>query len=195
MQIGIKADALKNVLGDQDFEEGKEVCINISEALTGASWDFNAATQELSLVVPQVFVERRPNGYVDPSLWEDGITAGMLSYDLNAWHSDSTDGARDTAYAGLKYGLNMGPWRLRSRGTLNWSQDDGSDYSSQDIYLQRDITPLRAQLLLGDSFTRGDTFNSFSLRGVRMYNDDRMLPGGSPPTPRPSVASQKVTPK
>ncbi|WJW95435.1 outer membrane usher protein [Enterobacter pseudoroggenkampii] len=178
MQIGIKADALKNVLGELDFEEGKEVCINISEALTGASWDFNAATQELSLVVPQVFVERRPNGYVDPSLWEDGITAGMLSYDLNAWHSDSTDGARDTAYAGLKYGLNMGPWRLRSRGTLNWSQDDGSDYSSQDIYLQRDITPLRAQLLLGDSFTRGDTFNSFSLRGARMYNDDRMLPGG-----------------
>ncbi|WP_163491329.1 fimbria/pilus outer membrane usher protein, partial [Escherichia coli] len=31
----------------------------------------------------------------------------------------------------------------------------------------------------GDSYTRGDGFDSFSLRGVRFYNDDRMLPGGA----------------
>lgn len=178
MQLGIKPDALKDAESIDVVEENQESCINLASALKGASWDYDAGTQELSLSVPQVYVERHPNGYVDPSLWEDGITAGMLSYDLNAWHSDSTDGARDTAYAGLKYGLNMGPWRLRSRGTLNWDQEEGSSYSSQDVYLQRDITPLRAQFLIGDSFTRGDTFNSISLRGVRMYNDDRMLPGG-----------------
>lgn len=61
---------------------------------------------------------------------------------------------------------------------LDWDQDDGTDYSSQEVYLQRDITALRAQMLVGDSYTRGETFNSFSLRGLRMYNDDRMLPGG-----------------
>jgi P pilus assembly protein, porin PapC len=72
-----------------------------------AAWDFNAGNQELSLVIPQIFIERRPYGYVDPSLWENGINAGMLSYDLNAWHTDGTDGSQDTAYAGLKYGLNM----------------------------------------------------------------------------------------
>lgn len=178
MQLGIKADALKKAREEHKQEAEEEICIDINRSFTGASWDFDASTQVLSLTVPQIFVERHPYGYVDPSLWEDGITAGILSYDLNAWHSDSNDGARDTAYAGLKYGLNMGPWRLRSRGTLNWDQEEGSDYSSQDIYLQRDITPLRAQLLLGDSFTRGDTFNSFNLRGIRLYNDDRMLPGG-----------------
>lgn len=176
LQIGIKAEAIKDAISQE--EDGQEICVSLNDQLTGSSWDFDASTQELSLSVPQIYVERHPGGYVDPSLWEDGITAGILSYDLNAWHSDSAYGAEDTAYAGLKYGLNMGPWRLRSRGTLNWSEDEGTDYSSQEAYLQRDVTALRAQLLLGDSYTRGDTFNAINLRGVRMYNDDRMLPGG-----------------
>lgn len=34
-------------------------------------------------------------------------------------------------------------------------------------------------MVLGDSYTRGDAFDSFSLRGARLYNDDRMLPMGS----------------
>ncbi|MDR9889406.1 outer membrane usher protein [Pseudenterobacter timonensis] len=179
MQMGVKADALQKAIANKKPEaSGETVCIDINQAFPGASWDYNAGSQELSLNMPQIYIERHPGGYVDPSLWEDGITAGMLSYDLNAWHSDSADGGRDSAYAGLKYGINMGPWRLRSRGTLNWDNSEGTDYTSQDIYLQRDITPLRAQLLLGDSYTRGDTFNSINLRGVRMYNDDRMLPGG-----------------
>lgn len=176
MQIGIKEAPIKEAISKA--ADDQEICVSLSDHLPGASWEYDAGTQELNLSVPQIYVERYPGGYVDPSLWEDGITAGILSYDLNAWHSDSAYGATDTAYAGLKYGLNMGPWRLRSRGTLNWSEDDGTDYSSQEAYLQRDITALRGQLLLGDSYTRGDTFNAINLRGVRMYNDDRMLPGG-----------------
>ncbi|NYY75293.1 hypothetical protein DMI60_17475 [Escherichia coli] len=27
--------------------------------------------------------------YVDPSLWENGINAAMLSYNLNGYHSES----------------------------------------------------------------------------------------------------------
>lgn len=102
----------------------------------------------------------------------------MLSWDLNGWHADMPDSSTDTAYAGLRYGANLGPWRLRARGNLNWDQDSGTHYASQDIYLQRDITPLKAQFIAGDSYTRGDAFDSISLRGARLYNDDRMLPNG-----------------
>lgn len=48
-----------------------------------------------------------------------------------------------------------------------------------DIYLQRDITALTGQFVIGDSYTRGEAFDSLSLRGARIYNDDRMLPTGS----------------
>lgn len=173
-QSGIDTSVLKN-----DVQDDETACVNIKENYPGASANFDSGKQEIDLNFPQFYVLKQPAGYVDPSLWEDGVPAGLLSYDLNAWHSETSGTSSDTAYAGLRYGLNMGPWRLRSRGSLNWESDNGSHYSSQDIYLQRDITPLNAQLVLGDSFTRGDAFDSVNLRGARMYNDDRMLPQGA----------------
>ena len=154
-------------------------CIDIKKYYPGASANYDTGKQALDLNFPQIYILKRPAGYVDPSLWEDGVPAALVSYDMNAWHSEGNGSTSDTAYMGLRYGLNMGPWRLRSRGNLNWDKDNGSKYTSQDIYLQRDITPLSAQMVLGDSYTRGDAFDSFSLRGARMYNDDRMLPIGT----------------
>ena len=173
-QSGIDTSVLKS-----DEQDDETACVNIKENYPGASANFDSGKQEIDLNFPQIYVLKQPAGYVDPSLWEDGVPAGLLSYDLNAWHSETSGTSSDTAYAGLRYGLNMGPWRLRSRGSLNWESGNGSHYSSQDIYLQRDITPLNAQLVLGDSFTRGDAFDSVNLRGARMYNDDRMLPQGA----------------
>ena len=164
---------------DDDVKNDENACVDIKKFYPGASANFDSNRLEMDLNFPQIYVLKLPAGYVDPSLWDDGVAAGLLSYDLNAWHSESDGSDSNTAYAGLRYGLNMGPWRLRSRGSLNWDQDNGSHYSSQDIYLQRDITPLNAHLVFGDSFTRGDTFDSVNLRGARMYNDDRMLPQGS----------------
>lgn len=158
--------------------EGENACVNMAERYPGSSIEFNTSTQELALSIPQIYMLKRPAGYIDASLWDDGIPVGLLSYDLNAWHSQNPDASQDTAYAGLRYGFNYGPWRFRSRSNLNWDRSVGTRYANQDIYLQRDITALKAQMLIGDSYTRGDAFDSVSLRGVRMYNDDRMLPNG-----------------
>nr|WP_318383306.1 outer membrane usher protein [uncultured Enterobacter sp.] len=168
LQLGIKTEGQDDPLA----------CIDLQQTFSGSSWEYDTSTQELTISMPQIYVQHRPNGYVDASLWDEGITAGLLSWDLNAWHSDGSTSNSDSAYAGLKYGFNFGPWRLRSRGTLDWDPEKGSEYSSQDVYLQRDITPLGAQMLIGNSYTRGDTFNAINLLGVRLYNDDRMLPGG-----------------
>lgn len=164
--------------GDLDVDDNT-TCIDIKTSFPQASVHYDSGKQVLDLNFPQIYVLKRPAGYVDPSLWENGIPAALLSYDMNAWHSESNGSTSESAYMGLRYGLNMGPWRLRSRGNLNWDQDNGTKYSSQDIYLQRDITPLSAQFVVGDSYTRGEAFNSLSLRGARMYSDDRMLPMGS----------------
>ena len=159
-------------------EDSADTCVSMPDAYPGSRVAYDPSTQELDLSIPQAFVIQRPAGFVDPSLWEDGIPVAMLSWDLNGWHADMPDSSTDTAYAGLRYGANLGPWRLRARGNLNWDQDSGTHYASQDIYLQRDITPLKAQFIAGDSYTRGDAFDSISLRGARLYNDDRMLPNG-----------------
>ena len=163
-----------------DFEaDDNTSCLDIKKYYPGATATYDSGKQAMDLNFPQIYILKRPAGYVDPSLWEDGVPAAIVSYDMNAWHSEGNGTTSDTAYMGLRYGLNMGPWRLRSRGSLNWNKETGSEYNNQDVYLQRDITALKAQMVIGDSYTRGDAFDSFSLRGTRMYNDDRMLPMGS----------------
>jgi len=172
-QAGIDTSALT------EESEDDATCIDIKKTFPGATVSYDSGKQAMDLNFPQIYVLKRPAGYVDPSLWEDGIPAALLSYDMNAWHSESNGSTSESAYMGLRYGLNMGPWRLRSRGNLNWDKDNDTKYSSQDIYLQRDVTPLSAQFVIGDSYTRGEAFDSLSLRGTRMYSDDRMLPMGS----------------
>ncbi|MDF3696608.1 FimD/PapC N-terminal domain-containing protein, partial [Enterobacter hormaechei] len=100
-------------LGD-DVEKDEAACVDIKKYYPGASEHFDSGKQEMDLNFPQIYVLKLPAGYVDPSLWDDGVTAGLLSYDLNTWHSESNGTNSDTAYAGLRYGLNMGAWRLRS---------------------------------------------------------------------------------
>lgn len=52
----------------------------------------------------------------------------------------------------------------------------GSDYDFQNRYLQRDQASLRSQLIVGESYTTGETFDAVSIRGIRLYSDSRMLP-------------------
>ena len=114
--------------------------------------------------------------YVDPSLWENGINAAMLSYNLNGYHSETPGRRNDSIYAAFNGGMNLGAWRLRASGNYNWMTDSGSNYDFKNRYIQRDIASLRSQLILGESYTTGETFDSVSIRGIRLYSDSRMLP-------------------
>ncbi len=50
------------------------------------------------------------------------------------------------------------------------------DYHSVSNYIQRDIMALRSQIMIGDTRTASDVFDSTQVRGVRLYTDDDMLP-------------------
>lgn len=173
IQLGIMY-SIKSLNG---IKNNGSVCYNLLKIIPGIKVNFNHEKQELNLSVPQIYIEKRPDGYIDPSLWDDGVTAGILSYDVNAYHSDSSDDSSDSLYSGLRYGLNFGEWRFRSRGALNWESGDKAKYDSQEAWLQRDIASLKSQLVIGQSSTRGDTFDSLSVKGIHLYNDDRMLTG------------------
>lgn len=81
-----------------------------------------------------------------------------------------------TAFMLRNGGMNLGAWRLRASGNYNWMTDSGSNYDFKNRYIQRDIASLRSQLILGESYTTGETFDSVSIRGIRLYSDSRMLP-------------------
>ncbi|EAP9194828.1 TPA: outer membrane usher protein [Salmonella enterica subsp. enterica serovar Panama] len=172
-QLGIKYS-----LKSQDkMKKAGEDYYNLLKVTPGIKVRFDQETQELNISIPQLYIENRPDGYIDPSLWDEGITAGTFSYDVNAYHSDNADDSSDSVYSGLHYGLNFGEWRFRSRGALNWESGNKATYDSQEAWLQRDIASLKSQLVIGQSSTRGDTFDSVAVKGIHLYNDDRMLTG------------------
>ncbi|EFH3407676.1 outer membrane usher protein [Escherichia coli] len=164
----------KAILLKRDDDLGD--CLNLAEMISQSSIRYDVNDQRLDIDVPQAWIMKNYQNYVDPSLRENGINAAMLSYNLNGYHSESPGRTNDSIYAAFNGGINLGAWRLRASGNYNWMTNVHSDYDFQNRYLQRDLASLRSQLVIGESYTTGETFDSVSIRGIRLYSDSRMLP-------------------
>ena len=156
-------------------------CVDITRVIPGASLGFDLGDLRLDASVPQAFLGRVARGYVDPQYWDEGVTAGLLNYNLNSYRTSAGGLHQTSTYLGLDAGINLGAWRVRHDSTLDWQSGTagaGSSHHWQNIatYAQRDLTALRAQLTVGDSWTSGEIFDSFGLRGVQIATDDRMQP-------------------
>lgn len=81
------------------------------------------------------------------------------------------------AYLGLNVGLNVYGWRIRGQETATWDQFSGkTQFNSVSTTASHDITPWKAQITVGDSYTQGVIFDNTPFRGVTLYSDDRMQP-------------------
>ena len=173
-QLHVRQPDNSVVLVKRNDEDGD--CIDMAKSFEQAHVSFDGGEQRLDVTVPQAFVLKGYDGYVDPSLWESGINAGMLSYSLNAYHSEYASDSNDSVYASFNSGINLGAWHLRARGNYSWNKNGESNFDFQNRYLQRDLPTLRSQLIVGESYTTGETFDSVNVRGARLYSDSRMLP-------------------
>lgn len=143
--------------------------------------DFQAvpAVSELTLniSIPQAYVSRHARGYVAPDKWEQGINAGFLNYNLNAYRSEYRHfDAQNNFFGNFNAGLNLGAWRLRYNASYSHDSFAGSHYQNVSTYVQRDIAPWRSQLTVGQSYTQNTLFNSVPYTGIQINSDDRMLP-------------------
>ena len=155
-------------------------CVPLLEMIEDMTIRFDVAQQRLYLTIPQAFMGNRARGSIPPELWDDGINALLLNYNFtgNTVHND-IGGSSNYAYLNLQSGLNLGAWRLRDNTT--WSYSSGSannenQWQHINTWLERDVTPLRSRLTLGDSYTNGDIFDGINFRGVQLASDDNMLP-------------------
>lgn len=164
----------KAILKKGDEESGN--CLNLPALIEHSSVDFDMGEQRLDIIVPQASVNKGYEGYVEPSLWESGIPAALLSYNINGYHNTNNGIDNDSMYAAFNTGVNLGAWRFRANGNYNWTDDGGSNFDFQNRYVQRDLPTLRSQLMIGEAYTTGETFDSVSIRGARLYSDSRMLP-------------------
>lgn len=152
-----------------------KACLRITDIASDLSADYDVATQRVTIHAPQVWLLRHARGYVSQELWDDGITAATLQYDYNAWHAESSGSNNlSTQYLSLLSGVNLGAWRLRHRGSANWSNDRSWHYDTASTYVERGIAPLRSRVVAGESTTDGQVFDSVGFRGVMLTSDDRM---------------------
>lgn len=150
-------------------------CAPLAQRIPGATVAFDDADQVLRIGLPQAFLASRARGYVAPALWDAGETAAMLNYNANRYDVRAA-GRRSTAtYVGLNAGVNLGGWRLRQNGGLDVA-DGRSTWRNTLVHAQHDLTDLRAQLTLGETYTPGDILDSVRIRGIGIASDPRMLP-------------------
>ncbi|CDZ86487.1 putative outer membrane usher protein [Citrobacter koseri] len=171
--LGIDIDKIDPML--RQSLKNNESCVRIGDISSDLTAYYDVTTQRINVQAPQIWLLRQVRGYVNPELWDNGIPAATLQYDYNAWHAEmSGTDSMSSQYLSLMGGLNWDAWRLRYRGVFNWNNDQGWHYDSTSTYLERGIIPLRSKLVMGDSTTDGQVFDSVGFRGVMLTSDDRM---------------------
>lgn len=155
-------------------------CVDFAAVVPDGRIDVDLSELTARVSIPQLYAGRQVRGYVDPSQWDGGVTAGFLNYDTNLYRTDSNGSNSTQKYVGINSGVNLADWRLRYNGTYNHSKTDGSPaqsgYQSLSTYAQRDVTSLKSQFTAGQYYTPSDLFDSVPFTGVQLASDDRMLP-------------------
>ncbi|WP_241675667.1 fimbria/pilus outer membrane usher protein [Klebsiella indica] len=157
----------------------EEQCVNPAEYVPGAFSQFDFSRLRLDLSVPQRATRNRARGDIDPEQWDEGINAALLSYRFSG--TDRSGSRRDNRsyFLSLGSGLNLGAWRLRDDRNWNYyDSNDGNRHRWQRIrtYAERTVAPLRSTLVLGESTTGSEVFDSLGFTGVQLSSNDNMYP-------------------
>ncbi|EPH2696219.1 fimbria/pilus outer membrane usher protein [Klebsiella aerogenes] len=151
-------------------------CARLS-AIPGLDYSVELAQQRINFSVPQAALLARPRDYVPENQWQQGINAGVLNYSISGQRSIPRQGgaATESQFVSLQPGINWGAWRIRNYSTFNHS-DDGSRWESVYSYLARDIHRLKSQLVMGNTYTASDIYDSLNFTGLQLSSDKEMLP-------------------
>lgn len=164
----------------QAAQEGEtKSCFSLGELIPQAETRFDFEKMQLHISIPQVSLQQRPRGWIAPELWDEGITAGLLSYNFSGGDNKSRHGDSRNHYLRLNSGFNLGAWRIRD--DRSWSEYSSKharyrSWKHGNTYMERGITPWRSRLTLGDATTDGEVFDAVGFRGVRIMTEDSMYP-------------------
>lgn len=151
-----------------------EACYDLSALIDKATQRYDVSRLRLMVSVPQVAMQRGMRGYVDPALWDDGVSAAFINYQLSS-NRNSTDTATTLSNnLGLRNGINLGAWRLRNESNFSSSTDQPNKFKSNRSYVQHDVTALKGQFSAGDIFSDADLFDSVRYRGLKLASDEGM---------------------
>ena len=157
----------------------KQGCVDFTPQ-ADIKFRFEQSTQTLHVTVPQAMMQFRPNDWMPPSTWDNGVAGVLLDYNLFASHYQPQEGSStDNANAYGTAGANLGAWRLRSDYQYNQTHaEGGSTYNGRfsRVYMFRPLPTLGAKLTLGETDFQSAIFDAFTYTGASLISDERMLP-------------------
>lgn len=173
-ELGVKVEAFPafKTLDEKD-------CAGALSALPDAFTRYDQSKNILNVSIPQAALNNYARGSIPQDMWDDGATTLWSSYRVSTNRSDysyeSNSQKRNTTFASLRSGLNVGPWRLRVNGNYYDSTNE-SNWDWGDRYVERSINAWRGLVRGGDSFTSGEVFTGLRFRGIQLRSDEGMLP-------------------
>jgi outer membrane usher protein len=189
LALGVKQSILADSGLDVSEENGNIPVKGILNNVKGTQVVFDINKQRLTLIIPEIALEQERYGATDPRFWDNGITALVTDYSLNAWRSqderDHSTSETDNFFLSLNNSFNFGAWRLHNFSTWNRSDDKGdgeNDSSVTDVWesvntwIDRPIPAVKGLLSVGDYYTPSDVFDSVQFRGAQLASDEDMNP-------------------
>ena len=157
----------------------KQGCVDFTPQ-ADIKFRFEQSTQTLHVTVPQAMMQFRPNDWMPPSTWDNGVAGVLLDYNLFASHYQPQEGSStDNANAYGTAGANLGAWRLRSDYQYNQTHAEGGSTHNgrfSRVYMFRPLPTLGAKLTLGETDFQSAIFDAFTYTGASLISDERMLP-------------------
>lgn len=151
-------------------------CLDLQRQLSDTQITFDSNELRLDILIPQIYMLNTQKGTVNAEFWDSGVPAFLLNYNINGYTSKSQGNTFNSFFSGVNSGLNMGQWYLRHNGSYSWLENGESQYNNINTYLQRDVAKLNARVIIGQSNTTGELFDTLPFNGIQLVTDERMLP-------------------
>jgi outer membrane usher protein len=152
----------------------KPGCLYIEDWLPGATANYDPNELQVSLVIPQAFLNRRSYGSVPPGMLTRGENAGFANYNLNHYQSNLTQ----SQFLGLSSGVNLQGWQVRHTSYLSQNSLGGNttqQYVAGETYVNRPLIDWQANLAMGEISSFSPLVGGLPLRGLRLSSEEGLM--------------------
>lgn len=170
--LGINAEKLeRGMLATLQSQQG---CLPVStiDADAQAEYDINELVHRVQM--PQMWLLGPGSQDPDPAQADSGINAFRMNYSVNASNTWQSPGSSRSVSGMVEAGFNIGRWRIRSDS--DFSRSEATSYWKNNmVYAQTDLVPIKSRLTIGETFTDGTWFDSYSITGAVLNTHTPLL--------------------
>jgi len=156
-------------------------CRALDQWIPQSRYYYESSDFILQLTVAQKYFRPQQPGVIRPERWEQGSNVAFIDYNFDGYsqrvsslNKTGTTQQQTLSFSSL-LGINLEGWRLRYRQISRKVQNASWRYHGQSAYAEHDITTLRSQFRIGDTWSSGEVFDSVTFRGAQLRSDHRML--------------------